>query len=399
MVSRKVHSLEVGRSIRPPATLQSNLFEKIMKNTNEKNPKLISNVLLEVKPKDFIAGFESGVAFEIRNESGDWEQYMSMPEKQYKEGVFDTMSCTNFDTLKIIQGQINFLLKNNKIPEDKRVLMTALGYFDGDGMVNFSEAFNAITSGTTAQGNYLQNPPEAVRKFGLLPQKDFITPENVSNFDEWIDPKRITPEMYAKAKRFNEIFDVSYEWICTGTPNDEALVRHAKQSPISIAIGLCGDWFSPEGKIALCDNKVAHHAVSLIAINNTLYKRISDQYVPFLKTLDPKYHIAWALKIIVTVKQPVKPSQPIKFQWTRGLKAGDRGYDVVMLQRVLMLEVPTVFNIKNPTDFFGARTFAGVVALQEKYASEILAPFKLKKGTGAIPMNGTTYKFLNKKYA
>lgn len=398
MVSRKVHSLEVERSIRSPATLQNNFYIN-MPNENKFNPKSINNVLLEVKPKDYIAGFETGIAYEVRNDLGDWEQYMTAPEKQSRDGVFDTQSCTNFDTLKVVQGQINFLLKKGLVPEDKKALMTSLGYFDENGLVNFSEAFNAITSGTTSLGNYLQNPPEAIRKFGLLPQKDFITPENVSSFDEWIDAKRITPEMYAKAKRFNEIFDVAYEWILTGTPNDDLLIKHAKQAPISIALGMCGDWFSPEGKIALCDNKVAHHAVSLIAINDKLYKRISDQYVPFLKTLDPKYYIAWALKIVVSVKKPAKSSQPVKFQWTRGLQKGDRGYDVLMLQRVLMLEVPQVFNIKTPTDYFGDRTFAGVVALQEKYRSEILAPFKLTKGTGKIPKDGTTYKFLNKKYA
>lgn len=317
----------------------------------------------EVKPTDYIAGVASAITYEVRNALGNWEQYMTTPEKQYREGRFDTQSCTNFDTLKVVQGQINFLLKNKMIPEDKRVLMSSLGYMDDDGMVNFSEAFNAITSGTTSQGNFLQNPPQAIRDFGLIPQKDFITPDDVENFDQWIDKSRITPAMYDKAKVFNTIFDVSYEWILYGSEDHQALLTHIKQAPISIALGICGGWEN-NAPVKACSNRVAHHAVSLIGVDGQLYKRISDQYVPFVKTLDPDYYIIWALKIVVSVKKPKDTSKP-KFAWTRVLKFGVSGYDVKQLQDKLAIE--GFFKYYKSTGYFGTVTLKAVKEYQKAH--------------------------------
>jgi peptidoglycan hydrolase-like protein with peptidoglycan-binding domain len=74
----------------------------------------------------------------------------------------------------------------------------------------------------------------------------------------------------------------------------------------------------------------------------------------------------------------------------RTLRVGDSGPDVVILQKVLnaKLSVPISRTGSgspgNETDYFGLKTKAAVIALQEKFGSEALAPAGLRYGTGYV---------------
>lgn len=82
-----------------------------------------------------------------------------------------------------------------------------------------------------------------------------------------------------------------------------------------------------------------------------------------------------------------------KYFWSRTLKKGDSNTDVKALQKALKLE-----GYDQPiTGYFGSITRANLIRLQEKYASEILDPSGLTKGTGVCAT--FTRMFLNKKYA
>ncbi len=89
-----------------------------------------------------------------------------------------------------------------------------------------------------------------------------------------------------------------------------------------------------------------------------------------------------------------KPDTDLRYIFTRNLRNGDDGYDVRMLQKILVAE--GCLAIKTPTIHFRGMTEAGVKKLQEKYADEILKPLGLKKGTGLFLES--TRKFINKKY-
>ncbi len=68
---------------------------------------------------------------------------------------------------------------------------------------------------------------------------------------------------------------------------------------------------------------------------------------------------------------------------TSELKFNDKGEEVKLLQTWLAQD-PTVYPERLVTGFFGNLTQKAVIRFQEKYASEILAPQGLVKGTGVV---------------
>lgn len=76
------------------------------------------------------------------------------------------------------------------------------------------------------------------------------------------------------------------------------------------------------------------------------------------------------------------------YSWERNLKAGSTGADVLALQKFLNSSLETRISDTGAgspgyeSDFFGTRTKLAVIKFQEKYASEILTPNDLVKGTG-----------------
>lgn len=77
------------------------------------------------------------------------------------------------------------------------------------------------------------------------------------------------------------------------------------------------------------------------------------------------------------------PPDNFKYHFTKTMQRKDEGPDVVALQHVLKIE--NCFPTTQPfTGYYGDVTFAGVVALQQKYASQILTPAGLTHGTGVV---------------
>jgi len=77
----------------------------------------------------------------------------------------------------------------------------------------------------------------------------------------------------------------------------------------------------------------------------------------------------------------------------RTLSIGMSGEDVFILQNILNLDTSTQISqtgpgsIGNETSYFGPLMKQAVIKFQEKYASEILTPAGLSKGTGIVGLN------------
>lgn len=87
-----------------------------------------------------------------------------------------------------------------------------------------------------------------------------------------------------------------------------------------------------------------------------------------------------------------------KYTFTKDLKKSILpNKDVVKLQEILVFEgLMSKGEIGISWGYFGKKTFAAVIKLQEKYSDEILKPVGLTKGTGYVGLS--TRAFLNKKY-
>jgi hypothetical protein len=88
----------------------------------------------------------------------------------------------------------------------------------------------------------------------------------------------------------------------------------------------------------------------------------------------------------------------INYQFNRNLKVGDKGIDVKKLQEFLnqndfKLSNTSLGSSGNETEFFGILTKQALIKFQDAYASKILIPVGLDKGTGYF--GPSTIKFVN----
>ncbi len=77
--------------------------------------------------------------------------------------------------------------------------------------------------------------------------------------------------------------------------------------------------------------------------------------------------------------------------WSRNLSLGMRGDDVKALQEILIREDLWGKTEVGATGYFGPITQNAIINFQEKYASEILTPLELVKGTGFIGPSTRAY--------
>jgi len=283
--------------------------------------------LFKLKKTDYITGASPLTSIDV-HESGDWRAFLPEGEKQYKYATFDTMSCSTFSALNIVETWLNWFIANDKLSASQLETINKLGFYK-NGKFNASDRFTAIMSGTTHQGNYFQNVWDSIRHDGLLPEVDF--PFGGNSWEEYHDPKNITEEMTEKAKKILDILNFSYEWVAMTPDNSELILPALKQSPLHIAIPVPGT-----------------HAVEQVAVGYYF-----DSYEPYVKEIDTP--INYIMKVIGTVK-------PSRYVFTRSMKIGDRGEDVEQLQ--------IKFGIK-PTGFFYKMTQSAVRVFQRKNGLQV----------------------------
>ena len=122
------------------------------------------------------------------------------------------MDCVTRAYLNKLEADFNWLFRHNRLSLDSRAFLVENGYpRDDDSQgIEFSDAFIAIKSKTTKSGNSLKAPAQAIHEFGLVPK--FLLPlESDMTFDDYHNPKRITPEIERLAKEFTKHFIINYE--------------------------------------------------------------------------------------------------------------------------------------------------------------------------------------------
>lgn len=137
------------------------------------------------------------------------ERVNYLPKGEVQRGTEDMMDCGTRGPVNILETKFNWLYRNNKIsPENKKWLEDS-GYVI-DGSVVFSDAFIAIKSGTTREGNSMKAPLLAIHDYGLVP-KHKLPLESWMGFNDYHDPKRITPSINELGLEFKNRFPIFFE--------------------------------------------------------------------------------------------------------------------------------------------------------------------------------------------
>ena len=132
----------------------------------------------------------------------------------------EMMDCATRGPINILETKFNWLLKNQKLTFENEYWLRANGYIDEG--VEFSDAFIAILSGTTRQGNSMKAPIDAIRKNGLIPKK-LLPLEPDMTFEDYHNPDRITGGMKQMGKEFLTRFAINYEKVYE---NDFEILLH-----------------------------------------------------------------------------------------------------------------------------------------------------------------------------
>lgn len=273
-----------------------------------------------------------------------FEQYLPAPEVQY-DPQFDTFSCASFSITNIVETWLNYYLATNSIYPTLLSKFNTLGVIQG-GKFNFSDRFVSIGSGTVPrEGNSMQAVIDFVRKNGLVSEASCPFLQTMSQ-DQFFAP--LDPALFPKAKQMKWAINIAYEWTLTDQtrPQDRlSIAQNALQhAPLWCAIPICA-YYNQQTPAPTCNLTVPQHCVECYkapAVFNIL-----DQYNPFLKQLASDYPVLWAMKIVVSLRNPIN--------LPRNLYFGCSGDDVKLLQGFLGID---------QTGWFGPATMAKVMEYQ-----------------------------------
>lgn len=172
-------------------------------------PKFKNRGLIIVEPKegyDYFGGI--GITLTDRITNFNWTSDIPENERQ-SDTNFDSYSCVSFSANNCIETQLNWMLRTNNITDAGRDFLYSHGYIV-DGLVNLSDRFLAIVSGTTAEGNSAVKVGDALRHFGAIPES--MLPFSGSSQKEYLGAT-ITQQMKDLGLEFLKHFVIQYQWL------------------------------------------------------------------------------------------------------------------------------------------------------------------------------------------
>lgn len=241
-----------------------------------------------------------------------------LPIGELQKGLEDTMSCASFSPLNLLETKFNYLIKNKKLSFENEMWLKENGYVE-NGLVNFSDRYIAIKSGTTREGNSLKAPLDAIRHFGLIPET--LLPRGNLTFNEYHNPESITGVMDLLGQDFISRFYINYEKITT-KDYSKALKKDM--------IGLAGyAWPEPiGGEYPRVDASPNHAFLGLKNPPYFIYDSYPDSYDgDYIKKLASNYEfLPYAYRLSVNQKV-ITPKKPFNWsEWLGGIFTGIKSW-------------------------------------------------------------------------
>lgn len=258
------------------------------------------NLALERKhqsEKDWVFGYMSKPCIaDIPLDERD--RYLPKGERQ---NIGDEkMDCATRGPINICETKFNYLYTNNKISKENKDWLFKNGYVNSEDKIEFSDAFIAIKSGTTAYGNSLIAPLKAMENSGLIPKK--LLPQ-LEMFWDYYNPKRITRDIENLGLEFKRRFPMNYE---------KVLSVHFAELEKEDLIDVAGNaWPEPvNGEYPKNDGTINHCFILFKAPAHNAFDNYEEDPGDFTKKLASDYvFFDYGYRLFFSENtEPVKPS-------------------------------------------------------------------------------------------
>lgn len=243
----------------------------------------------------------------------DQREYYLPPGELQNIGE-EKMDCASRAPLNILEAKFTYAYNNNKFSPANMKWLAQNGYIDfdeeGHRFISFSDAFVAINSGTTRQGNSLKAPLDAIRKKGLVPK--LMLPQ-ASTFDAHHDPARITPQIEYRGAEFAKRFQINYEQV-----KDIHMSDALKDDYLNVA-GYA--WPDPvDGEYPRTELQPNHAFALFKTPSYYAFDNYLDRDGDFVKKLTPDYDLwDYGYRIYISKENPVVPTRFWLFEILRRL--------------------------------------------------------------------------------
>jgi hypothetical protein len=273
----------------------------------------------EIKPNQYtgalfspptITDFRAGaIAYEVRNPSGQWDDFLPAEERQSRKDG-DSFGCVTFSGLNSVEAQHKLLTGEE---------------------VNLSDRFTAKMSGTTLGGNYANRVADSMRNDGLVLEVDYPFPE----LFEWNDFYKVIPsDLACLGRKWLDKWELSYEWVYTQNPfgkdeveyTPELMMYHLKQSPLQVLSKVCAGW-STQDIVPSC-GVFSGHATLIYGYEEGRYWKCFDTYYPFKKKLAWDYGFKAVMKHVLRKKRNLELLKSFEGKYVMRVKANGEVYKV-----------------------------------------------------------------------
>lgn len=255
----------------------------------------LNKELQDQSQEDWVFGAASALCITAKMPEGERVEYL--PKGEVQRGREDMMDCASRSVVNILETKFNFLLRNKLISPANEVWLRDNGYVTENG-VEFSDAFVAINSGTTRNGNSLKAPLEAVRTEGLVPKRKLPLQSNMT-FEDYHNPERISGSLRALGIQFRDRFTINYERVLE---ND---YREILKTDLLNVAGFA--WPNPKkGEYPRTDKKPNHAFMVIKTPAFYIFDNYIDSDQDFIKKLASDYNfLDYGYRVYITKESAV----------------------------------------------------------------------------------------------
>ena len=225
-----------------------------------------------------------------------------LPSGEVQIGREDTKDCASRSVNNILETKFNYLIAHDLISSETLAWFVKVGFINDTECFESSDAWIAINSNTTRQGNSLKAPIEAARKHGLIPKK-LMPLESWMTWDDYHNPKRITPQLIAIGAEFARRIKINYERVA-----EDDFGRFLKKDLIDVG-GFA--WPRPDDKgVYPKTGGQANHAFVVFGEKRyTAFDNYPDSFDgDFIKALASNYDLVqYGYRILITSEIPNPP--------------------------------------------------------------------------------------------